>query len=83
MEQDFNSETDSDYTSYWRDWVSSDRGFRLCALCSQAGFVGAFRYDVDASIISLLFPFSSIQSSRRMYFSEEQSLYFICSSRHL
>ena len=21
--EDFNSETDSDYTSYWRDWVSS------------------------------------------------------------
>lgn len=20
--EDFNSETDSDYTSYWRDWVS-------------------------------------------------------------
>jgi hypothetical protein len=20
---DFNSETDSDYTSYWRDWVSN------------------------------------------------------------
>lgn len=22
--EDFNSETDSDYTSYWRDWVSAD-----------------------------------------------------------
>jgi casein kinase II subunit beta len=22
MMEDFNSETDSDYTSYWRDWVS-------------------------------------------------------------
>ena len=22
MMDDFNSETDSDYTSYWRDWVS-------------------------------------------------------------
>ena len=21
--EDFNSETDSDYTSYWRDWVGS------------------------------------------------------------
>jgi hypothetical protein len=21
---DFNTETDSDYTSYWRDWVSND-----------------------------------------------------------
>lgn len=21
--EDFNSETDSDYTSYWRDWVSA------------------------------------------------------------
>lgn len=25
--EDFNSESDSDYTSYWRDWVS--RGFLL------------------------------------------------------
>lgn len=24
--EDFNSETDSDYTSYWRDWVS-DKSF--------------------------------------------------------
>lgn len=23
MEQEFNSETESDYTSYWRDWVSA------------------------------------------------------------
>lgn len=22
MMDDFNTETDSDYTSYWRDWVS-------------------------------------------------------------
>jgi len=27
---DFNSETDSDYTSYWRDWVSG-HFFRFCA----------------------------------------------------
>lgn len=30
---DFNSETDSDYTSYWRDWVStSSSGLSFCAL---------------------------------------------------
>ena len=29
MEQEFNSETDSDYTSYWRDWVSADNDFRF------------------------------------------------------
>ena len=23
MQQEFNSETESDYTSYWRDWVSA------------------------------------------------------------
>lgn len=28
MMEDFNSETDSDYTSYWRDWVSLS--FFLC-----------------------------------------------------
>jgi hypothetical protein len=28
---DFNSETDSDYTSYWRDWVSSKHFHMLCA----------------------------------------------------
>lgn len=28
---DFNSETDSDYTSYWRDWVSFYRFLYLCA----------------------------------------------------
>ena len=27
--EDFNSETDSDYTSYWRDWVSED--FSSCS----------------------------------------------------
>ena len=27
--EDFNSETDSDYTSYWRDWVSSILFFSL------------------------------------------------------
>lgn len=26
--EDFNSETDSDYTSYWRDWVSLSSFFR-------------------------------------------------------
>ena len=33
--EDFNSETDSDYTSYWRDWVSlklSSVSVRLAAL---------------------------------------------------
>lgn len=25
--EDFNSETDSDYTSYWRDWVSEFLSF--------------------------------------------------------
>jgi hypothetical protein len=29
--EDFNSETDSDYTSYWRDWVSTTL-FPLCYL---------------------------------------------------
>lgn len=28
---DFNSETDSDYTSYWRDWVSFKHFHTLCA----------------------------------------------------
>ncbi|TVY26548.1 Casein kinase II subunit beta-2 [Lachnellula hyalina] len=28
---DFNSETDSDYTSYWRDWVSRNLFIQLCA----------------------------------------------------
>lgn len=27
--EDFNSETDSDYTSYWRDWVSQTISFSL------------------------------------------------------
>jgi hypothetical protein len=27
MMDDFNSETDSDYTSYWRDWVSDHHIF--------------------------------------------------------
>lgn len=30
--EDFNSETDSDYTSYWRDWVSATR-FCSVPLC--------------------------------------------------
>ncbi len=33
---DFNSETDSDYTSYWRDWVSTFSSWlSFCALPSQ------------------------------------------------
>ena len=28
--EDFNSETDSDYTSYWRDWVSFESLFVGC-----------------------------------------------------
>lgn len=27
MMEDFQSETDSDYTSYWRDWVRTDLAF--------------------------------------------------------
>lgn len=34
MMEDFNSETDSDYTSYWRDWVSLPFGF----LSSTVGY---------------------------------------------
>jgi hypothetical protein len=30
---DFNSETDSDYTSYWRDWVSFTFLLRTFLLC--------------------------------------------------
>jgi hypothetical protein len=29
---DFNSETDSDYTSYWRDWVSLFRSSYSCTV---------------------------------------------------
>jgi hypothetical protein len=32
---DFNSETDSDYTSYWRDWVSLFYTFTICAGVSK------------------------------------------------
>lgn len=35
--EDFNSETDSDYTSYWRDWVSATR-FCSVQLCVFAFF---------------------------------------------
>jgi hypothetical protein len=34
---DFNSETDSDYTSYWRDWVSLDISLSLCAARACSG----------------------------------------------
>lgn len=30
--EDYNSETDSDYTSYWRDWVSRDFPFLIDGL---------------------------------------------------
>lgn len=29
----FASETDSDYTSYWRDWVSAELLFLFCFSC--------------------------------------------------
>jgi hypothetical protein len=37
--EDFNSETDSDYTSYWRDWVSLPEGFLSCWTLRCAGLV--------------------------------------------
>lgn len=33
---DFNSETDSDYTSYWRDWVGFDVSLLLAVVCTPA-----------------------------------------------
>lgn len=36
--EDFNSETDSDYTSYWRDWVSGGC-FPVVSLLSCCCFV--------------------------------------------
>jgi hypothetical protein len=38
---DFNSETDSDYTSYWRDWVSLFHTFTICAGVSKVGADGS------------------------------------------
>jgi hypothetical protein len=38
---DFNSETDSDYTSYWRDWVSLFYAFIMCAGVSKIGSDGS------------------------------------------
>ena len=38
---DFNSETDSDYTSYWRDWVSLFYNFIMCAGVSKVGADGS------------------------------------------
>ncbi len=32
---DFNSETDSDYTSYWRDWVSLFYTFSIAPACQR------------------------------------------------
>ena len=36
MMEDFNSETDSDYTSYWRDWVGQALSF--CPLWKSSIF---------------------------------------------
>lgn len=44
---DFNSETDSDYTSYWRDWVStfsSWLSFRALFLAIQECSCGCWFY---------------------------------------
>ena len=32
MMEEFASETDSDYTSYWRDWVGTEISFRCCTV---------------------------------------------------
>lgn len=48
MMDDFNSETDSDYTSYWRDWVSdlhillgpSSVIYRHAAICGIESLTG-------------------------------------------
>ena len=36
--EDYNSETESDYTSYWRDWVGG-RTFPLCSWQARSIFV--------------------------------------------
>ena len=46
MMDDFNSETDSDYTSYWRDWVSQTR-FHFC---ESGGFICLFDRAMDCSL---------------------------------
>lgn len=45
MMDDFNTETDSDYTSYWRDWVSECPVifFRFLAVSSVQGRLGEER----------------------------------------
>lgn len=45
--EDFNSETDSDYTSYWRDWVSwINVSFRLSGLLLDNAVMGSIASDV-------------------------------------
>ena len=50
--EDFNSETDSDYTSYWRDWVSQTLFFFL--------FVSLF-VDTIAVVLYVLTVFDSCE----------------------
>ena len=50
--EDFNSETDSDYTSYWRDWVSQTLFFFL--------FVSLY-VDTIAVVLYVLIVFDSCE----------------------
>ena len=50
--EDFNSETDSDYTSYWRDWVSLS-GF-LSTLLGLGVSIIIISFALSFSLCSLL-----------------------------
>jgi len=47
---DFNSETDSDYTSYWRDWVGSFSIWHRCCAPSLRNAVALISYDFCCSM---------------------------------
>lgn len=49
---DFNSETDSDYTSYWRDWVSLFT-ISTCAGVAKAGLDGSRYGKADGAALAI------------------------------
>ena len=75
MMEDFATDTDSEYTSYWRDWVSSDR-FSLYFPCAPWPIDPAVLLDnssAAAAVIRMLACDSCLMSSHRLDLGARQT----------
>jgi hypothetical protein len=82
---DFNSETDSDYTSYWRDWFISSRGneyltdrFNLTGLNTEVQY---YQYALD--LVTDVFDFDCDDDMREQIEKSARHLYGLVHARYV